>query len=260
MLNSLIPELPNVSLVAFYGDKSAVLKQLIKQIQTYLINHQLLSKQFIPYQIEQVHGTIIGCEGIKTELGIMSKWFYQSRGETKMIDCEGLINYLQTQVNFPIDIRIGGYDLAYNYKFLSRDQHPYLRSFQLQPAAEQTIPVIIGWSWQNNHISRQIDNLRRNLQQFNLLHKYHLNNQAIDNDFYLRLGTINFALDIEDLQVLAKEIRDLLANQPTTLPINLSDLAFANYQDLALTPQTTTVLPLNSITASELRQLYLTLK
>jgi hypothetical protein len=252
-----IPDVPNVSLVAFYGDKPLQLIALIKQLQNYLANHELTGKQFIPYQLEQVHGTIIGCEGLKTRLGVINKWFYERRAETIPINFTSLIDYLQTQVDLPLTIRFGGYDRTHNYNFLSWQQHLYLRSFQLQPGANQTIPVIIGWSWANQGVSLEIDNLRRHLQKFNLLHKYHTTADALDNDFYMRLGTINSPLTSEVRQAIATEIRNLLATQPAIyISINLDNLAFAQYQDLLLTPATTKVIPVTQITASQLEQLY----
>ena len=245
----------NVSLVAFYGDKPPQLIALIQKLQTYLANCESIKDRFVPYQLEQVHGTVIGCEGLKTESGIIDKWFYERRQETKYIDIPGLINYLQHQI-VPITIRFGGYDRASNYNFLSREQHLYYRSFQLQPAQTQTIPVLIGWSWDNG-VTLAIDNLRRNLQQFNLLHKYHQTLEAIDNDFYLRLGTIDRQLTSEEIEAIATDIRDLLATQPPTyIPIALNDLAFARYQDLLLTPATTKIIPITEISANQLQQLY----
>jgi hypothetical protein len=260
-----IPDVPNVSLVAFYGDKPLQLIALIRQLQTYLANHELIGKYFIPYQLEQVHGTIIGCEGLKTKLGIINKWFYERQGKTLAIDLAGLIDYLQTQVNLPITIRLGGYDRTHDYNHLSWQQHLYFRSFQLQPGMNQTIPVIIGWSWANNSVSLEIDNLRRNLQKFNLLHKYHTTTDAVDNDFYLRLGTINSPLTSEIRQAngcatpsaIATKIRHLLTTQPATyIRLNLDNLAFAQYQDLSLTPATTKVIPVTQLTASTLLSLY----
>ena len=246
----------NVSLVAFYGDKPPQLVALIQKLQTYLANRELTKDCFIPYQLEQVHATVIGCEGLKTESGIINKWFYECRQETRYIDIPGLISYLQHQI-VPVTIRFGGYDRASNHNFLSRQQHLYFRSFQLQLAQTQTIPVLIGWSWDNG-VTLAIDNLRRNLQQFNLLHKYHDSPEAIDNDFYLRLGTLDRQLTSEEIDAIATDIRNLLATQPPYyIPIALDDLAFARYQDLLLTPATTKVIPVTEISATRLQQLYL---
>ena len=245
----------NVSLVAFYGNKPPQLVDLIQELQTYLINCELVGDRFIPYQLEQVHGTIIGCEGSKTESGIINKWFYDRRQETKYIDILGLVDYLQHQI-VPITIRFGGYDRTSNYNFLSRDRHLYYRSFQLQQAQTQTIPVLIGWSWDNG-VALAIDDLRRNLQRFNLLHKYHQTPEAIDNDFYLRLGTIRRQLTSEEINAISTDLRNLLATQPPNyIPITVNDLAFARYQDLLLSPATTKAIAVTEISANQLLQLY----
>jgi hypothetical protein len=247
----------NVSLVAFYGDKPDAFASLIQKLQTYLANHQLLQAKFIPYQLTQVHGTIIGCEGWKTDVGVVNQWFQEKRQETKYIDFAGLINYLNQQIELPISIRFGGYDRNTNYSFFSRDQHLYHRSFQLQSADNQGIPVLIGWSWQNYSVTLAIDNLRRQLQQFNLLHKYHETPDDVDNDFYLRLGTIKADLTLSEREAIAIEIRNLLEAQAAlSIPIQLENLAFVQYQDLALTPNTTRVIPINEISPQELLGLF----
>jgi hypothetical protein len=247
----------NVSLVAFYGDKPVPLGNLLQQLQAYLTNHQLLQDKFLHYQLTQIHGTIIGCEGWKTNIGVVNQWFKEKRQETKYVDFAGLINYLNYQIKLPITIRLGGYDCHTDYNFLSRDQHPYYRSFQLQSAANQSIPVLIGWSWQDQRVTLAMDNLRRDLQQFNLLHKYHGNPDAVDNDFYLRLGTIKGCLTLSELEAIAYEIRNFLAAQPAlSMPIQLENLAFVQYQDLALTPSTTRVIPVTEIFPQELLGLF----
>ena len=244
----------NISLVAFYGDKPTELINLIARLQTHLANHSLLSNKFIPYQLEQVHGTIIGCEGYKTDSDIVSRWFKERRQEKKYINIPDLLDYLQ-QIDLPITIRFGGYQRQTNYNFLSRGQYLSDRSFQLQVIEGNTIPVLIGWSWQNNSVTLSIDNLRRSFQQFGLLHKYHIHPNSIDNDFYLRLGTINTQLSTEEINIIATSVRDLLAIS-VLIPIKTNNLAFAQYQDLQLTPATTKIIPVNSITANQLEQLY----
>lgn len=248
--------LSNVSLVAFYGHKPLPLINLIQKLQKYLANHSLIQDKFIPYQLEQVHGTIIGCEAIATELGVVSHWFRTNRQEDRYIDFSGLVDYLRHQINFPITIRFAGYNRHREYNFRSREQHLYQRSFQLQ-LGEQTIPVVIGWSWHSDRISLEIDNLRRSLQQFNLLHKYHGVPDAVDNDFYLRLGTINSRLTAAAVESIAIETRNLLETYPALdLSLNLDNLAFVQYQDLLLTPATTKIFPAAEITAKQLKQIY----
>lgn len=249
----------NVSLVAFYGDKPSQLQDLIRQLQQFLTNHELIGDRFIPYQLEQVHATIIGCEGSIAELGIVNQWFDLRRQETRYMNLVGLVNYLQQQITLPLTIRFGGFDRATEYNFRSRNEHLYFRSFQLQPTENQAIPIFIGWSWENNRVTLAIDRLRRNLQQFNLLHKYHATDEAIDNDFYLRLGTIARPLNQSEIQTIATQVCNFLASQPPLyLPLEKNNLAFARYQDLSLSPATTEIIPISAIAPQQLATLYKT--
>ncbi|MEM9506866.1 MAG: hypothetical protein AAGA16_04165 [Cyanobacteria bacterium P01_E01_bin.35] len=247
----------NLSLVAFYGHKPQPLINLIQKLQESIANHSLVQKKFIPYQLEQVHATIIGCEGVAAESGIISHWFHHKRQEDRYINFAGLINYLNYQIDFPLRIHFGGYQPDQEYNFRSREQHLYLRSFLLQESASQIIPVLIGWTWRGDRISLAIDNLRRSLQQFNLLHKYHGIPDAVDNDFYLRLGKITTSLTSTAIAEIATDMRNFLAGSPAVeITVSQKDLAFAQYQDLLLTPATTKVIPVTEITAEQLEQLY----
>ncbi len=57
----------NVSLIAFYRNKPPHLTVLIDELQTYLERTSILKGKFQSYPREQVHGTIIGYEGIRTK-------------------------------------------------------------------------------------------------------------------------------------------------------------------------------------------------
>ncbi|GAB4547430.1 MAG: hypothetical protein Tsb0014_42090 [Pleurocapsa sp.] len=252
----LIPETPNVSLVAFYYRKPQELTELIQKIQAHLIN--IFPQQFTPYELEQVHSTVIGCEGVTTEAGIINRWYFQHQSQTKYMNFDRFLDYLNRNKYLPTTIRFGGYDRNQNYNFLSRGQHPYIRSFQLQAAADNTwIPVLIGWSVEDNFITNRIDNLRRDAQQFNLLHKYHATSEAIDNDFYLRLGTIQGELTTEKTDEIATYVRNLLEKQSSVnITLDLDNLAFVKYQDLSLPLATTEILPLNAATPSKIKKLF----
>ncbi|WP_036478967.1 hypothetical protein [Myxosarcina sp. GI1] len=252
-----LSEFSRVTLVVFYGSSAASkLIELSIEIQKYIANLKELQGKFVPYQTEQIHGTIVGCEGLKTSLGIINKWFYFYREQIKYIDFNW-IEYLQTSSIFPIKLRFCGYDPKLDYGFLSRGLHPAIRSFQLQSLGEETVPVLIGWAFKSDRITWELDSLRRNAQKFNLLHKYFSTPQAIDNDFYLRLGTIKGKLPQESLDAIAQKIREFLTNKPPLyIALDRTDLAFASYQDISLTPATTQIFPLLSTNISQIEQLY----
>jgi hypothetical protein len=253
-----IPNFPNVSLVAFYGDKPFHLAALIAQLQIYLSESTILKNKFTSYQLGQVHGTIIGCEGLKTERGIISKWFWEGRDEIRYIDLSGFLKYLLESDRLPINLRFGGYDPSIDYNYLSREQHPYQRSFQLQPSGEQTLlAVLIGWSFKEEWISLDLEALRYEAQKFNLLHKYHIISDQVDNDFYLRLGVIEGKLSPEAIITLETEIREMLRVKSVfDITLKHENLSFVCYRNLSLPLETTRTLPLMQATGNKLEALY----
>lgn len=241
-----IPDIPGVSLVAYYGNKPLELQQLISELQQLLKDN--FATNFIPYDLRQVHATIIGCEGVKIESGIINQWFYSLRNEIRYIDYEGLLNYFLTSNVLPLNICFGGYQPHTDYQFLSRDRHPAKRSFQLQTAKDNTlIPIVIGWSLQEQTITSDIDKIRRELQQFNCLHKYHKNPDDVDNDVYLRLGTI-VGFTPEIIAAIQQKVNYYLQHQqPTIVSLSKDNLAIVKYQNLSLSISTTEIYSLSDL-------------
>jgi hypothetical protein len=225
---------PNVSLVAFYGSKPPPLAAFLQKLQQQL--DRALEGQFRPSPLEQIHGTLIGCEGTRRDRAIVSHWWKQRRGETRHLDLSGFLHELHCGSAFPFDLRLGGYDSEIDYGFLSRDRHPFERSFQFR----DNLAVLVGWLHQGDP---DLDRFRRNAQHYNFLHKFHDRPDAIDNDFYLRIGTIIAPVSPERRSRIEAEIRHFLkSNQPVRVKLNLDDLAFVRYRDLTLSPDTTQVL------------------
>lgn len=253
-----IPDVPGVSLVAYYGNKPLELQKLILGLQQLL--RENFATNFFPYDLKQVHATIIGCEGVKTKSGIVNKWFYCLRNEIRYIDYRGLLDYFLTSNLFPLNICFGGYQDDVDYQFVSRKQHPAVRSFQLQTLKDNTlIPVVMGWSLQKQIITTDIDCIRRNLQQFNYLHKYHKSPHDIDNDIYLRLGTIIGNFTSELITTIQQKLNYYLQKKnQTIIPLNKDNLAIAKYQNLSLPISTTEIYSLAELSSNSklLQQLY----
>jgi hypothetical protein len=53
--------LPNLSLVAFYGKKTPELGSLIQEIQSSIAS--VVGNKFKSYRLEQIHATLLGLEG-----------------------------------------------------------------------------------------------------------------------------------------------------------------------------------------------------
>jgi hypothetical protein len=246
-----IPDIPNVSLVAFYGTKSLAFHLLIESLQKQLSD--LLQNKFERYPIEQIHATLIGCEGLKTEKGILSKWFLEHRGEERYINLSEFIDFIRQSDRLPIQIEIGGYNPAIDYGFLSKNKHPFERSFQFQG----NFAVLMGWSRKNTQISFDIDRFRLECQNFNLLHKYHKQPDSIDNDCYMRIGVMKEKLSNEEIRAIERGIREhLKAIAPIDLFIDTNSLNFIGYQNLSPSPDTTKIITLHDATAKEIEILY----
>ncbi len=246
-----VPNFPNVSLVAFYGNKPSAFTALIQTLQQHLYN--LLPGIFESLNLESIHATLIGCEGLKTELGILSKWYLERRGESRTVDLSGFLNWMQHPEKLPLNIQFGGYCSSVDYGFLSRGFHPCKRSLIIQ----NKLVVLTGWPVNSGKISLNLDQIRREAQNFNLLHKYHHIPDAVDNDCYLRIGNLKQEISSEQVITVEKKMQEILIQHP---PIYSSifpkNLTFIRYEDFNLPPQTTEALPLTEATVSQLEKLY----
>ena len=246
----IIPDVPNVSLVSFYGQKTPDFTALLLLIQGYLSNE--FSSQFTPMPLDQIHGTLIGCEGLKTPQGIINKWFLEKRKEFRYVKIPEFLTFVRQFEQLLVQIRMGGYHPSVDYGFRSQNQHPYDRSFQFQNQKA----VIMGWPYYRSQFLPDLGEFRQQAQQFNLLHKYQPLN-TVDNDFYLRIGEIS--PDIPEKKRIAVEykIRELLKTQsPILLPLNQQSIQFTQYQDLSLPITTTQALDITEITPNQFISLY----
>jgi hypothetical protein len=260
MANLSIPETPNVTMVVFYGPehtKPVELESLIASLKKRILESEHLTGTFDAYHPKQVHATLLGCEGLKTTRGILSKWFWERRKEERHIDLTGFINYARSSGQLPITVRIGGFDPNENYGFKSRDQHPYERSFQFQKENDVFIPVLMGWPCRGQQFPLDIDRFRLGAQSFNLLHKFHGRVESVDNDFYLRLGVLKGVTSEESLRRIEGELRELLRSWPPTyISIEKESIAFAGYNEVTLDMETTQVVSLSSATKQDVEKLY----
>ncbi|MGF1491548.1 MAG: hypothetical protein ACFBSC_03660 [Microcoleaceae cyanobacterium] len=242
---------PNVSLAAFYGEKPPEFAALILQVQQQLST--ALSDSFQPNPIERVHATLIGCEGINTPQGILSRWFQTRRDEDRSINFSGFLDYVRRTPYFPLQVQLGGYRSETDYGFLSQGSHPFQRSFQFLG----NIAVLVGWPFKHQKIPLDLDNFRRDCQQFNLLHKYHARPESIDNDFYLNIGRLTQKVDESQLESISQVVRELLLeSKPICLEIGHQQINFVRYWDVSLPLETTEVFNVFEITSDQLRRLY----
>lgn len=251
IFNQVMPNSPNVSLVALYGNKPPHLTNCIQQLQSYLSAQ--LQEQFEPYQLEQIHGTIIGYKGVKTDKGILSQWFWEYRDEEKYINLSASIDYIHNTNLLPLKIGFNGYQPNFNYGFFSQNKSLFERSFQFI----NNFAVLIGWPVQEEQIVLDLYKLRLGFQQFNLLHKYHRKADSLDNDFYMALGILKVKPSDEKLRVIENEIRNKLkASSSLYVFVDLKNISFVRYQDPTLPLATTKIVLFQEASVAQIELLY----
>jgi hypothetical protein len=197
-----IPERMQVTLVSFYSEKSGKVMEFIRLCQDNI--SKLLLSAFHPYEMEQVHATIIGLEGCRLGDKIKNENFQSFCKEERFVSAIELLDFLRSDDLPSFDIRIGGYRHHEDYGFLSRGKHPYLRSFSIQGP----IAVAMGWPYDNEKYSDALEKLRRHFNKLNILHRWHRTPSEEDNDFYFVLGRVDrrFVSDIQ-IQQVEEEMR-----------------------------------------------------
>lgn len=234
-----------VALVAYYGEKPAPLFNLITACQQQL--EQALGDAFQPYEVTQVHATILGIEQ-NTEAPGENYNFAQHRHKRRLMDFAGLLATIRTTTSLPLTIQIGAF-ADRPYPFSSRGCTPYARSFTQQgdKAVLMGWPVDGGAGKGRKAYPAQLDALRRAFQPFNFLHKYHRTPQDVDNDFYFRIGLIdNSRVTAARLLTVAADLRYYLSiRQPLLLPVGREQLFFVAYQEERLPTVSTRFWPVD---------------
>jgi len=241
-----------LTFVSHYGPKPAPFAEKIRLLQSVIAEQ--FGGRFERYTVEQVHGTVIGLEGARFGTRIRNENFRRFRGAERFIDFQGLLDFLRTRPESNWDVRVGGYDLAYDYGFASAGRHPFLRSFSVHGE----IAVAMGWPYCSGAFVPSLDELRRAFQQFGALHKWHQRESDVDNDFFFVLGHVPPDIEPAQRDAVQQIIREHLAAAPLQLPVTRATLSFVAYLDSQLPPDTSQAFGLNDqqVTASLLAGFY----
>jgi hypothetical protein len=235
-----------VTLVSFYGSKPIILENLINDLLR-RIQSSKLNKIFEPYQLGQIHGTIIGMEELSGFKGHYNLNLWQDLKIKAKMDYSNLFSLITTHL--PMTIRFGGFNNLYK-KFTSFGKIPYERSFQIKLSSGKLI--LIGWPHENENFSnRSLWNLRKDIEQnCNIRHKYA---KGEDNDFFIVLGDLKgldslSVKEYEELKsessILEESVRNNLSLKPIDIDINYKDVLIAQYEIETLPLKTTKVFSL----------------
>ena len=241
-----------LTLVSHYLEKPPEFARLLDEIQTSLT--QMLGGGFCRYKLAQIHGTVIGLEGTESAEGVWNGNFRRYRNEERSIDFGGLLAFLRSDFA-GFCIRVGGFKTTEDYAFISQDQHPFLRSFSVQ----EEIAVGMGWPFRDGAISLALDQLRKRLQRYGLLHKWHRRSNDVDNDFFFVLGRLTGPIPDEARRAVENELRDQLSRrEPLLLSLSRDSLSFVAYSDSQLPPESSRARRLTEagLTVEALRRMY----
>ncbi len=217
----------NLTLVAGYGAKPRAFEELVRDLQARLV--RMLGAGFVPYSVGQVHGTIIGLEGLREPEGVINANFLHLRQERRVMDLARAVAVLDESA-LPLRIRVGGFGASTSFEFTSRGQHPYERSFSLRGG----IATVIGWPAVNDGRVRTLDDLRRRFAEANVLHKYHASDADVDDDFYFVLGRVDTE-EVEALTDVEAAMREQLATRPPIiLELGSEHIRIVAYEDPTL--------------------------
>jgi len=238
-----------VTLVAYYGAKPPAIEALLHSLQTELVHR--LGSTFEPYEVKQVHATIIGLEALREEAETLNLNFRELRGERRPFNLTDILGFIDTTQRLPFDVQIGGFAPTVAYPFTSRGEHPYFRSFSLQGA----IAVAMGWPVSGQRYPPNLDALRKRFNDYNVLHKYHRTSNDLDNDLFFVLGRVERNLVNEGkVQGAQDAMREKLATmEPVFVSVGREVLSFALYEDPQLPLGSTTSIPLGRARAELLR-------
>ena len=219
----------NLTLVAGYGAKPRAFAELVRNLQDRLA--KMLGVGFTPYSVDQVHGTVIGLEGMRDAGELVNANFLRLRSERRVMDLEAAIEILERDA-LPLRIRVGGFAESKHYSFTSQRRHPYERSFSLRGG----LATVIGWPTSSNERMRVLDGLRRRFAEANVLHKYHATDTDVDDDFYFVLGRVDDSqTDRQSRADAETTMREHLGNrEPVLLELGPEHLSVVAYEDPAL--------------------------
>jgi hypothetical protein len=181
-----------VTLVAGYGSaKPQPFSQLLSDLRTCCAAIPDLTGWIEFYNQAQVHATIVGLEGKRSGDSIVQDNIRSRVGGTgpcPSMNIGGFLDFLGGPVS-ELAIVVGGFQQGAVNPFDRDPCHkPFQRSFDVRADG---LLVAMGWPHSESGFMPSLIGLRKYLETFNIVHKYHLRPQDQDNDFFFVIGEVN---------------------------------------------------------------------
>ncbi|MBN2534198.1 MAG: hypothetical protein JXB88_15010 [Spirochaetales bacterium] len=250
----------NVTMTAFHGNDKppsfiTLIRSLLERISMLVRTES--PGAFTPYDMYQIHTTLIGMETDFIDENLYGHWFFESWQKkvalNSMLFTKLLKNSIAMDSPAPLfTIRFGGFEKAYctcadeafleweclsgGSEFHSCGRSAYEGSFY---AFAPGPAVFTGWPVPaKNRIDEFPHSLylfRRAFEKAGFMDKYHSSEhpQWKDDDCYMKLGT--FTGPVKNLSLIKEEMRDFLNSlNPITIEIHPKDVAVILYRDTSL--------------------------
>lgn len=223
-----------IAAVALYGLKTRPLRELLCAVQEVL--HELLGDTFRPYSLEQTHSTLVRLDWFTdSQSGLtVNKRYYDVVGSARPMAPGQALEILCSHLEPPLHIRFGGHQPNGLETFSSRGMSPYQRMFSVQGQA----CVLVGWPLPTvvHGISRKpLDDLRRKMNDANIMHYYHESLTDIDNDFHIVVGHHSDAPPAT-ISAAVEAVRSYLVKHPAEINVGIQ-------QATIITSDTPTLMP-----------------
>jgi hypothetical protein len=188
-----------------------------------------LGAAFVPYSLDQVHGTLILLAGCRDQSGVVINQHYlEYRDERRPMDFGRALRLLYDHLAEPLTIRIGGFGAFDRLPFTSQGQHLHERSFTARAGAL----VLMGWpvaALESAGRLRPLHDLRRALTEAGVLHRYHPGAVAVAVSAvreYLAEHPVELRVSLDDVRIIASDSPTLAAPRFCAgLPLAASQLA-----------------------------------
>jgi len=209
-----------ISAVAFYGPKAGPLREFLTGVQAMIAAE--IGPGFLPYSLEQIHATLIALDGDR-DAGTgtaVNRFYLIHAGRRVEMNLPQAMDILARRFEHPLRVRLGGFAAGQQVPFTSRGWHLFDRAFSVQGNAF----VLVGWPAASlTGPDTPLDDLRREMNKANVLHRYHPSEGAVDNDLHLVVGHHADA-PADALARAEATVRDQLAAHPVELGIGIGDI------------------------------------
>jgi hypothetical protein len=179
-----------VTLVATYGEeKPGQLGQLLSNIAECCRSEIRLADWIRPYDNAQVHATVMGMEGTRCGDSVVQENLRARLGDAGTappVNFEAMLEFFASSVS-EVPVVVGGFRENDANPF-DPGRAPFQRSFDIR---SDGLIVAMGWPHANAAFAPCLIGLRKHLEAFNLVHKYHVRPQDQDNDLFFVVGEID---------------------------------------------------------------------